>query len=318
MSALMYSNYVIADVECRNITAQPTVGRYRLLFDVELVPKKWESVQVRGRVPYIVGLRMTVKVSGILLGMALPTEEDFLSPTYPDAPDSVPARRLFALDMDRQVLEGIEVARKERDAAFELEVIGTASVLHLEEAALEGMSFGSLTKETALPFEPRLTKANVYHRVPRSDWIELLDRMGYGRTLLFEIPWPEGEEDGLSKAVARFEAARAAFLSGSYTEAVAKLRDSMDRAAEAVEVGKLVWKKAGSRESRERMGLNERFSLVWNTVRHLTHPAHHDGSYSREEARYALGMGALALSLAAKRPGVLKDAEGQDAEEVRS
>lgn len=95
-------------------------------------------------------------------------------------------------------------------------------------------------------------------------------------------------------------------MSGSYADAVGKLRESLDRAAEAVGVGKLDWNKAASGKSRNGMDLQERFLLAWNTTRHLTHPAHHGERYSREGARYVLGMGALALSLAAGAPGALK------------
>lgn len=307
MSALMYSNYVIAEVECRNVTAQVMVGRYRLLFDLKFDLKKWESGQLRGHVPYVTGLRATAKANGALLGMALPTEEDFLPPIDSATPGTLTATRIFALDVDQQVLEEIEQARAERDADFELQVTGTASILSLGKGDTRETPFGPLRQLEPLLVEPRQATARAYHRVPRSDWVELLNGTGYGHTLLFEIPWPEGREDGLSGAVSQFEAARAAFLTGSYTEAIGILRDSLDRAADAAAVGTLDWSKVAGKSRRE-MSLEERFLLAWNAARHLTHPAHHGEHYSREEARYVLGMGALALSLALKSPGVLNGA----------
>lgn len=311
MSSLSYSNYVIVEVECRTVTVQSTVGRYRLFFHLKFDLKKWESAQLRGYVPYVNGLRATAMVNGALLGTALPTEEDFLSPVDPVIPGTVTATRTFALDLDRQALEAIERIREGRDVAFELEVTGTASILTLGEGDIRETPFGALRQLEPLLVEPRLSTAYVYHRVPRSDWIELLNAMGYGRTLLFEIPWPQGKEDGLSEAVSRFEAARALFLSGAYTEAVGKLRDSMSRAAAAAPFGKLDWSKVAGGKSREVMGLQERFLLAWNAARHLTNSAHHDENFSREEARYVLGMCALALSLAAKAPGVLGGTENR-------
>lgn len=308
MSALVYSNYIIAEVECRNVTAQAMIGRYQLLFDLRFDLKKWESGQIREHVPYVTDLRATAKAKGVLIGTALPTEEDFLPSVDPTIPGTVTVNRAFALDVDRQVLEGIERARAGRDADFELEVAGTASILSLGEGDARETPFGALRWLEPLLIEPRRTTTLVYHRVTRSDWVELLNGVGYGRTLLFEIPWPEGAEGRLADAVSHFEGARAAFLSGFYTNAVAKIRESLDRAAEAAAVGKLDWSKVANGKSRQEMRLEERFLLAWNAARHLTHPAHHGGSYSREEASYILGMGALALSLAANAPGVLKEA----------
>ncbi len=311
MGSLSYSNYVIAEVDCRTVTAQATVGRYRLLFHLEFDLKKWESAQLRGYVPYINGLRATVMATGALLGVALPTQEDFLPPVDPATPGTVTATRAFALDVDRQVLEAIERRREGQDADFALEVMGTASILSLGEGDAQGTPFGPLRQLKPLLVEPRRVTASVHHRVPRSDWVELLNGVGYGRTLLFEIPWPASGMAGFSEAISHFQAAQAAFVSGYYTEAVGKLREGLDRAAEAVDVGRLDWKKIAGR-SREDMSLEERFLLAWNATRHLTHPAHHGGSYSREEASYVLGMGALALSLAAGAPGVLKDREAAE------
>lgn len=309
MSALMYSNYVIAEVECRNLTAQVMVSRYRLLFDLKFDLTKWESGQLRGHVPYVTELRMTAKANGTLLGMALPTEDNFLPPIHPDTPGTVTVTRFFALDVDQQILEGIEQARMERDADFELEVFGVASILTLGEETAVETPFGRLAKTVSLLHEPRLSSASVHHKVSQSDWVELLDRMGYARTLLFEIPWPNGAEDKLPQAVSQFEAARAAFLSSSYAEAVGKLRDSLDTARKQLNILRPQWSQLSDRKYREGMDLNERFVLAWEATRHLTHPARHGDNYSRGEARYILGMGALALSLAATVPGVLQKTE---------
>lgn len=316
MNALMYSNYVIAEVECRNVTAQAMVGRYRLLFDLKFDLKKWESGQLRGHVPYVTELRANAKANGALLGMALPTEDNFLPPIHPDTPGTVTLTRSFALDVDQQVLEGIEQVRAERDADFELEVLGASSILTLgEETAME-TPFGLLAKTVPLLHDPRLSRASVHHKVSQSDWVELLDRMGYARTLLFEIPWPEGTDDRLKEAVAHFESARHSFLSGFYTDAVVKLRKSLESACSTIgceQAMNEVWGKLSN--NRKTMERGERFLLVWGSVRHLANPAAHPGgNYSRDETHYILGMGALALSLAANASGVLKETRGQEVE----
>ncbi len=310
MNALMYSNYVIAEVECRNVTAQVMVGRYRLLFDLKFDLKKWESGQLRGYIPYVTELRVTATVNGTLLGAALPTEDNFLPPIHPNTPGTVAVTRSFALDADQQVLEGIEQARAERDADFELEVLGASSILTLGEETAVQTPFGPLAKTVSLLHEPRLSRASVYHRVSRSDWVELLDRIGYVRTLLFEIPMPRGEDGELKEAIAHFESARHSFLSGHYKEAVARLRESLESAQTTIGVGgqRPIWTKAAEDKTRKAMQLQECFLLVWHDTRHLTQLAHHGGDYSRQEAHYILGMGALALSLAMNAPGILNGA----------
>lgn len=131
--------------------------------------------------------------------------------------------------------------------------------------------------------------------------------MDYARTFLYEIPWPKSENDELEESISYFEKARKAFLSGSYTEAVGVLRESLDSAAKVTDIERFTWSKVANRKSREALIPAERFLLAWNATRHLTHSAHHGETYSREEARYILGMGALALSFAANASGVLKE-----------
>lgn len=312
MSSLNYLNYAIADVECENVDVEPAVGRYRFLFELNFDLKKWEGSGLsRGYVPSLTSLRVVVKLNGAVVGTAFPEEEDFLPPVHLEAMNTVAVRRSFALDIDPRTLDKIEQERGgQEDIAFELEVLGTGTVFALRDANSQHAS--SLPKPLGIEpllFEPRLAKADIRHQVPQSKWIELLDRMGYARILLYEIPWPKSEDDKLNEAISHFESARKSFLSGSYTEAVGKLRGSLDSAGETVSLGKLDWGKVASGKSRERMSLNKRFLLAWNSVRHLTHPAHHGDNYSREEAHYILGMGALALSLAAAAPGVLQETE---------
>lgn len=311
MSALMYLNYAIAEVGCRNVTVQGMIGRYRLLFDLEFDLKKWERGQVEDYLPYLNSLRAEVRMEGFLIGTAMPTEEDFLHPMNPDVPGTITTSRTFALDLDRLALDEVERRRKSRDTPFELEVLGTATVRRLSDAARpDPQTFGPSVPVEPLLFESRLVRTTVRHQIAQSDWVKLLEQMDYARTLLFEIPWPEDTRDGLAEAVSRFEGARISFLSGYYTEAVGKLRDSMDEARKALDIPGPNWKALADGSQRKEMTREDRFVLAWEAARHLTHSAHHGGSYSREEARYILGMGALTLSLAATAPGVLRKTEG--------
>ena len=315
MSSLRYLNDAIAEVECQNVRVEQVVGSYRLLFELNFVPMSWDGGQVQGYVPYLTSLRLVVKLNDILVGTAFPKEEDFLTPMHPQARNAPSVRRTFALDIDPRVLDGIEQERSERDISFQLEVLGTGTVFALREANFQSAT--SLPKPLGVEplfFEPYMVKADIHYQIPQSDWIKLLDQMNYARTLLFEIPWPKGAEEGFADAVSHFESARAAFLSGSYKEAVIGMRDSLESIRASIERFKHPnLKRLLDQGPVKDMQLQERFFLVWHSVWHLTHLAAHSGDYSREEARYILGMGALALSLAANAPGVLKEAsEGRD------
>lgn len=319
MSSLSYSTGIntIADVKCENVSVEQAVGRYRLLFELSFDLKNWEDNMFhQGYISSLTSLRVVVKLNDAVVGTAFPKEEDFLPPVRPGTSNTVTVRRRFALDLDRLALEEIEQVRRGQDITFELEVIGTATVFALRDANFQhASSFPEPLGIEPLLFEPCLAKADIRHQVPQSKWIELLDRMGYARILLYEIPWPKSEDDKLNEAISHFESARASFLSGFYTDSVVHLRKSLDSACAAIGCeNNANWSNVAKRESREGMMLQERFLLAWNSVRHLTHPAaHHNGSYSREEALYILGMGALALSLAANAPGVLRGtSEGGD------
>lgn len=310
MSTLSYLNHIIADVECENVSVEQTVGRYRLLFELSFVPMSWDGGQLQGYVPSLSSLRLVVKLNGTVIGTASPKEEDFLAPMHPQTRNAVAVRRSFELDIDLHTLDRIEQKRSEQDVSFELEVLGTATVFVLRDANFQhASSFPEPLGIEPLFFQPHIAKADVRHQVPQSEWIKLLDQMNYARVLLYEIPWPKSDDDKLNEAISHFESARKSFLFGFYTEAVGELRQSLDKACSAISCNNFDWVKVKNADARKEMQLQERFLFVWNSVRHLTHrAAHHEEDYSREEAHYILGMGALALSLAANAPGMLMEA----------
>ncbi len=305
MSSLSYFSRVIADVEYKNVTVEPVVGHYRLIFHLEFGPKNWNDSYI----PSLTSLRAAVKLNGTSVGTALPTAEDFLPLVQPKSSYSTSIQRSFALDIDLRTLGRIERERKEQGVAFEIEVFGTATVHSLfsgDSPERRDAFFPLPLRIEPLLSEPFLARADICCGISQSDWIDLLHRMGYARTLLYEIPWPAGDGDTLRSAISHFESARELFLAGNHKGAVAELRDSLDSACAEIDCEQLQWDKVKNGESRKSMQLDERFLLAWNSVRHLTHSAHHGGNYSREEARYILGMGALALSLAASTPGLLQ------------
>lgn len=316
MSSLTYSIYTIADVECRNVSVEQTVDHYRMLFELNFDLMSWDGGQLRGYVPSLTSLRLVVKLNGTVVGTAFPKEEDFLAPMHPQTRNVAAVRRSFALDVDPRTLDKIEQERNEQDISFELEVLGTATVFALRNANFQhASSFPEPLGVEPLLFEPQLAKADIRHQIPQSDWIMLLDQMGYARILLYEIPWPKSDDDKLNGAISYFESARESFLSGFYTDAVVKVRKSLESACSAIGCEQAMneaWGKLSN--NRKAMEHGERFLLVWGSIRHLANLAAHPGeNYSREEAHYILGMSALALSLAANTPGALRGAiEGRD------
>ncbi|MGI8483864.1 MAG: hypothetical protein ACR2OU_06340, partial [Thermomicrobiales bacterium] len=127
MSSLSYMSTIITDVECKNVTVEPVGGHYRLIFHLEFGRKNWGDDYV----PFLASLRVAVKQRGGAVGTAFPTAEDTIPPVSPKSLNSTPVQRSFALDIDLRTLERIEDERRERGVAFELEVIGTATVCAL-------------------------------------------------------------------------------------------------------------------------------------------------------------------------------------------
>lgn len=267
MSSLSYFSRVIADVEFRNVTVEPVLGHYRLLFHLQFGPKNWND-WYDSYIPSLTSLRAAVKLNGTSVGTALPTAEDFLPLVQPKSSNSTSIQRSFALDIDLRTLDRIERERKEQGVAFELEVIGTATVCALssgDSSERRHSSFPPPLRLEPLLFESQLAKADIHCRISQSDWIELLHSMGYTRTLLYEIPWPAGDGDQLQRALAHFERARELFLAGNHKGAVAELRDSLDSACAEIDCEQgFPWDKVKNRESRESMQLDERFLLAWN------------------------------------------------------
>lgn len=65
--------------------------------------------------------------------------------------------------------------------------------------------------------------------VGQSDWIKVLENVGYRKTALLEIPIPTGEINSVfSEAVAHLETAQKQMLRGHYREAVGACRDVLE------------------------------------------------------------------------------------------
>lgn len=99
--------------------------------------------------------------------------------------------------------------------------------------ALEGQRDGSGIKfrlkiQAQLTVDGELSAAQeeVICGVSQSDWVTVLEHCGYRKTLLLEIPMPEGERD--TAAQRHLDMARSHLLRGHYEEAVAACRKALE------------------------------------------------------------------------------------------
>jgi len=82
---------------------------------------------------------------------------------------------------------------------------------------------------------PRPAFESIHHPVNQATWVEVLAQMGYGRTLLLEVPMPAIEETPrLADSVKHLEKAQQAMLRGEWREAAGCCRDVLEALADAV------------------------------------------------------------------------------------
>lgn len=142
------------------------------------------------------------------------------------------------------------------------------------------------------------------HQATQSDWLRVLEEMGYGRFLLFEIPMPgAGERGAETPSTAHLIEAQRHLFQGQYDDVIVDCR----RALERFWVEEKLTKEASSihrkRESgSDRLPKRGRFLLMHNALKYLTDLAAHGDAgviepFSRTEAVCVLSMVAALLGL---------------------
>ena len=132
--------------------------------------------------------------------------------------------------------------------------------------------------------------------IPRESWLEALEKSGYRRTLLFEVPLPS-ISDYLDKHLSK---AQECIEIGHYKEAVLQCRRIIEYIEklrndkkQAIASNK---KAAGNKKEREIMTVIERMLSLREQLKNICqlggHDSdnHEDGEFTRSQARVVLGM----------------------------
>ena len=304
-----YQSYIVAEPKIQRVALRSGAGNYFLDIVVEA-----SSVPHGTAVFYIADLRATVRACNLDLGTATPVGQSFLNVASPDAKYRTQTWPSLAVAISQQAMQLIEDARTGADLQLNVKLQATVNAFLQAAGKPQRTQSADGPLQRSLPvcgvennfYAPTHVEEDIQYTVPQSEWIRLLNGAGYSRSMLFEVPFPKQQAPtAASRAVSHFEAASAAFTRAEYATTVAKCREALESAVDDIGIKPPEWKKLSEKDQREKMSITDRLALCWAATRHTTHQAHHGGDYEREEARYILGMAALAISMALRKPGLL-------------
>lgn len=252
---------------------------HRVQFELEFVELRSPDEKLRVEI-YELESQISVKVSKrktISIGRGHPTE-----PIHLSVRENTGSRvRWIAVDLSPAQMSQLEEIRNGGGLEFEIVV------------------YAKVKAEREQLHSDRLTC-----RVSQGDWLNVLEKSGYGKYLLFEVPVPsEKSPTALKDAVRHLKDAQKRHVRGEYNACVAELRkvyESIRKVrGEKSKISIANQKYRGSQNSREAMDAPERRIALREAARHVTHPPNHAGGdyhYSRRESRMYLGVAASILS----------------------
>jgi hypothetical protein len=247
---LTFGAYGFADATPGALTGEAGLGFYRLQLQVKLQIHGIDGDP--GRAAELRDLRVDVSMAAPnqqRLGRLTP-EPRFLPLRNYDRASSFEGS--LAMDLDVARLEALEAVRNGGDLMLELS-------WHSAIADSNGTVHHSTHDEV---FE-----------VLQSNWIRVINRLGYAKLMLLEVPLLDGLGPTFSEAVGHLRNARSAMLRGEYREAVGGCRDVIEALTRALgdkdeQLAKLV----GNTRDLDKA---DRQRLLRQALKVLTHPARH-------------------------------------------
>jgi hypothetical protein len=281
MSISWNSTYVIADARLARLYGQRLAGGYGLRLGVEFDVANWTQDQP---FPVVVFLPATVTVTtpataGVVLGKAFPELPVLFSVNQHSA-----ARRPMSFDiaLSPSAMEVIEGARNGEGLSFSIAI--QAEVRRGEA--------------TSIAHEQASASFTV------SDWLQVLDQCGYGRSMVFEIPLLESAT-AETPATRLLQSARNHFLSGQYAQAVGECRLVLETLTRELGQGQQLIDATNLHKSKKRdLDLEQRELLLRQTAVDYSHPAHHTDAglpadlFDRRSAQMLLAVTATLVSAA--------------------
>lgn len=142
--------------------------------------------------------------------------------------------------------------------------------------------------------------------VNKSEWINILENIGYGKYFLLEVPIPDGIESKIPNNIhSELKSAQSHFMKGHYDVTVSKCRKVLELLTKLLSDSSSLDKTMNlflDKALRPEMNKEERFYMIRKAIVHYAHLAHHsekDGNitqFNRIEAQQILSMTISTLS----------------------
>lgn len=275
---ISWNNRTIADARLTRIYGGRMAGGYVLRLGVDFDVLNWDEA-APPPIVIVAPARVCVQgQTGMVLGWAYP---EVLKP-FTVSQYASKLGVLFDLPLTQQAMEALERHRSGLNVSLSVK----------------------LQAEVRCGVEVQPGWADLTCTFNLSQWLEVLDQAGYGRTLLFEVPIPT-EPAGLGSAIEHLEVARRFLVSGHHSEVVAKCRMVLERLTQELNEEQAF--KAARDSHRTDRTAPQRELLMRQAALDFSHLAHHPtgtslhDSFDRNAAQMMLGVTAALVSSAMAR-----------------
>jgi hypothetical protein len=204
---ISFRQQTVADVHVQSLHGRPGLGFCQLAVQLSVTLRGRQDAD-KLRITDLAGDLMVQERNhiGPLIGR-MQASGDLPLETQTYQQDRVPA---LAMALSRERVAAIEALRVGRDLGLRLVVTGQ----------VEQVSTG----------EAERVRLELNHTASQSDWVKVLDGMGYRKTLLLEIPMPADDApEELKQAVEHLRHAQDLMIRGEYRDAVGACRDVLQQ-----------------------------------------------------------------------------------------
>lgn len=183
------------------------------------------------------------------------------------------------IDLEPRRIEAIENIRLGEDLAFKLCLYGIANTGREKSSIPMSGTSSSSNKRTIISEQySHPVSVNLGYHMNQSAWIKILDQMGYRKTMLLEIPLPNGNAGVQFPEASKYlQEAQTQFLNGHFREAVGLCRDVVESISVSLndEKDKMPPEIDSWFENSRNMSKEERIRILRRAFKLLTHPARH-------------------------------------------
>jgi len=191
---LWYENSKLAHVRVAGMNGSSGIGFFRLMVHLEFI------FTSGGDEATLFPLTGRLAVGNRDVGHLFSPAAELTKATPRDYPDT----KVLYIDLDRSRIEALEAIRNGGALSLDVHVAGQV-----------------ISKQHGLC---SLRDASDSYQLNQSGWIDILRQMGYGETMLIEVP----VTDGIGKTTEYLAAAQKAIGLGHYREAVGACRDVLE------------------------------------------------------------------------------------------